>query len=295
MRVALAFPGQGVSATAIRSALAHNEDDSLVRLLRERLNVDEWSSLDLLDTRASQPCTYVCSLIAARGAPREDVRLVVGHSLGEITATVYAGAITPGDGLNLVIRRAELCHDRQTHRAGAMVAVMGLDHLTLEWVRRLAAANGGVLEFAALNSPRQAVLSGDVARVDDVVTLVQEHEGIAQVLPIGGAFHSGHMRDAVSDFREAVEGLELGELAVPVLSTIDCALHLEAQSLARNLVRGLVLPVRWLEALHAVKEFGIDEAWDCGPGSTLAKLGRHTGVLPFRPIPQPAETAATGS
>lgn len=292
--LAVAFPGQGVDAAAAQAVLRDHAGHPLVDQLAAHFGADEWSSLDFGDTRVSQPCTFLGGLLNAwERVPAGRADLVIGHSLGEITAATFAGAIDPAAALALVIRRGEVCHHAQTQRPGAMVAVMGVDPAGVEWARRLAVARTRlVLEVAAVNGPRQTVLSGDADAVAEATRIVAELQGIAQVLPIGGAFHSPLMLDALPAFEQAVAETEIVDPGVPLLSSVDGQLHLSGAGLASLFVRALLLPVRWLDATTAVVATGVEEAWDAGPGRTLHKLARRGGVLRFvdEPVGQEVST-----
>jgi [acyl-carrier-protein] S-malonyltransferase len=277
----VAFPGQGVAQPAVRVTLRRHDRHPLVRRLAGIVG-DDWEQLDLLDTRNSQPCTFVAGLVAAQAVDIDRVPITMGHSLGEITALAFAGVVSSEAGLELVRRRGEACQAVQSRHPGAMAAVMGLEPMVVEWLRRRAGArSGGVLDVAAVNGPRQIILSGHRQAVDEVVRLVGEHQGLAQVLPIGGAFHCGLMDDALAPFGDAVAQVTLSDPLVSVLSTVDCQVHLRGEDFRPLLVQALVLPVRWHEALCVVRERGIERGWDAGPGETLAKLGRRTKLVQF--------------
>jgi len=289
-----AFPGQGVPSDALTDAAERHHDHPLVRDALRLLAVTDISSADLKDTRATQPLVYALSFAEASQIQRPGIRLVLGHSLGELTALAFAGVIDPGDGLEIAGFRGEVCHSHARARDGQMMAVMGLDGLAVEWARRLAVAHSdAVLEIAAYNGRKQAVLSGDRAAFDALVPIVSAMEGIIAELPIGGSFHSPLMEPATHDFAAKLDGVDFRSPAIPVLSTIDCARHTDAAALRRQLVRGLVLPVRWTDAIGAAAADGLEEALDVGPGETLHKLGRRERTTGLRWIRAEAEVSST--
>jgi [acyl-carrier-protein] S-malonyltransferase len=288
----LAFPGQGIPPEALVEAAERHHRHPLVRDALRLVAPGGISSADLQDTRVTQPLVYALSFAAAGEVRRPGIQLVLGHSLGELTALAFAGVIDPGDGLEIAGYRGEVCHRHARARDGQMMAVMGLDGLMVELARRLAVAQSdAVLEVAAYNGRRQLVLSGDRAAFAELVPIVAGMQGMITELPIGGSFHSPLMEPATHDFRAKLDRVELRSPAIPVLSTIDCARHTDPQDLRRQLVRGLVLPVRWTDALATASAEGLEEAVDVGPGETLHKLGRRERTSGLRWVRAEAEVS----
>lgn len=286
------FAGQGVAPAAVRDTLAAHRDHWLVSALMEGLgglSVESLESLDLADTRVSQPATYVAGLVGAevrlgRGAP---VPVVLGHSLGEITALAYAGVLDPREGLELTFSRGRSCHAAQQRRPGAMVAITGLDLDEVELLRRqVVAEHRGVLEIAATNHGLQVVLSGDAAAVSALVDRVRGTTGRAAVLPIGGAFHSPLMVAAAEEWRGALTSLALSPGLIPTMSGIDARLHEDPEDFRELLARALVLPVRWADTLREVVRLGVRALWEAGPGRGLSALGRRGGIVSFVELDQ---------
>lgn len=286
--LAVAFPGQGSKAPAMVSALTRYWEHPLVKEFRSRAALDDPERVDIRDTRLAQPATYACGLAAAEeilGGGAEPAA-VLGHSLGELTALALAGVLDPGDGLALALRRGEICHGQQGDRPGSMIAVMGTDLSGADWVRRLAIArSGGVLEFAGLNGRRQTVLSGDTRTAESAIAVAGEMEVLAEVLPIGGSFHSPLMAGALEPWRAAVEAVTFRSARVPVVSTVDAQTHRDGDELRELLIRALILPVRWMESTHRLRAEGVTRVWDAGPGETLHKLGRREHVVQFVSLP----------
>jgi len=286
---ALAFPGQGIDRAAVIAALDAAADHPLAAVLGDVLGAvgaRHWAEADFEDTRVTQPAVYVASLLSARAvlAP-EQVRFVLGHSLGEISAAAFARVIGDEDGLRLVETRAALCHRVHAARPGAMAAVMGLELTEVEWLRRrTVAATGQVLDVAALNGRRQVVVSGDLEAVERMTSAVAAAEGLVARLPIGGCYHSPLLAGAADELAGALAALPLGDAAVPVLSTTDLVPRRAAADIAASLVRALVLPVRWQESLGWLRDAGVAWVWDSGPGETLQKLARRGGEVRFRAV-----------
>lgn len=277
--IALAFPGQGVDWKPVLQVLEENPEHPLVSAVAERLGTRHWNELDPLDTRHSQPLTYVSGLVGARAQERQQVGLVMGHSLGELTACAWAGAVEPRAGLEAVIARASLGHHGQSTRPGAMAAFMRIDATKLEDIRQQTlAARHGELVTAVTNSPTQHVLSGDADLVDTAVARANDGGAVARRLPIGGAYHSPLMKPALERFRPVVEAAVSADPTVPVvLSTAGAALTTRRE-VTEGLIAALVRPVDWPRAVSVASGLGVDEAVDAGPGNTLLRLARFLEV-----------------
>lgn len=276
---AIAFPGQGGDWGAALEVLAGASGHPLVRALADRLGTDRWSSLDGLDTRNAQPVVYVAGLVGPAAAHRE-ATLALGHSLGEITASAWAGAIEPEAGLDLVVARAALGHDADAVRPGAMAAVNRWDRARVELLRRtIQGEAAGVLDVAVVNSPTQIVLSGDAALVAAAVDRANAEGAVARRLPIGGAYHSSLLVPALAGFAERVAAAVTQPPSVPVVSsTLGRALH-TVDDLVGGLPASLVLPVDWPATVAAAAALGADRAWEAGPGDTLTRLSRFAPGL----------------
>jgi [acyl-carrier-protein] S-malonyltransferase len=284
----VAFAGQGVQAEAITATLEGHRDHPLVGMLLARLGLLSVEALDLADTRVSQAATFVAGLAAAhsRFGPAADMPVAVGHSLGEITALAFARAIRPEDGLRLALARGRICHAAQRRRPGAMVAVIGLDHEAVERLRRQVVAEGhGVLEIAGINGRRQIVLSGDRAAVTAVAAHVEGSAARAVQLPIGGAFHSSLMSDALPRWRRALRSVTFVRSEITVVSCIDSRPHREPEAFRELLAAALVMPVRWVDTLDTVRGLGVHQMWEAGPGQVLRSLARRGGAVEFVDVP----------
>lgn len=284
--MAVAFPGQGVDPVAACAALDAHAGHPLVAHLAAVTGRTAWAPADLADTRVAQPVIVAAGLLAAADAGLADrAALAVGHSLGEITALAFAGSLAPEDAVALVAARAEAGHAAQEARPGRMVASLKLDLAAVEWARRRAVADaGGVLDVAVVNGPAQVVLSGDRATADRAADLVAEAGGVPRRLGIGGAFHSSLLAGAVAPFAARVAALDLAPPRIPVQLSTAPTLVEGPEGLAalpELLSRALVLPVDWVRTLHLLRDRGVAEAVDVGPGRTLANLADHTPVLPF--------------
>jgi [acyl-carrier-protein] S-malonyltransferase len=286
MREALAFPGQGVDPVATVAVLDGAPDHPLVALARELAapHVDGAALTPrlLADTRVAQPCVVAAGLVAAEDLAPGPV--VVGHSLGEITACAAAGALAGEDAVRLVALRAEIGVRATAGRPGMMVAVMRLDHDAIEWVRRLAVGRtGGLLDVAVVNSDRQVVLTGDEEAARVAVDLAFEAGGKARRLGIGGAFHSPLLAPAIDELEAAVRAAEPRDPQVPVVCSTGPVLT-GAADVAPALAAALVRPVDWPRAVRRAVELGAEGVLDAGPGATLRNLSEHFASPPTRAL-----------
>jgi [acyl-carrier-protein] S-malonyltransferase len=278
---ALAFPGQGVDRSETVAALEEHAADPLVVRLAVRLGTNQWADLDLGDTRIAQPAVFAAGIGRTR-ARRDRVQgagprpVVLGHSLGEVTALTFAGVLDEGDALDLVVRRAELCAAAQESHPGRMLSLVGCPPATAEWIRRRAVrATGGVLEVAAWNNATQVVLSGDLDAVDRAIHEAGRAEVIGVPLDISGGFHSSLMSEAADELDEFTASLSWHEPRLRVWSTSNCGFVADGRAARQMVSRGLVVPVMWSQSMAALAEAGIDEVVEAGPGITLTKLSKR--------------------
>ncbi len=280
----LAFPGQGGDWQSALATLQADADHPLVAHLAGRLGTNAWERLDPHDTRHAQPVIFAAGLlgIAARLRPGSEVAMVVGHSLGEITAAAWSGALDPQAGIDLLVERAELAHQAQLQRPGAMASVMRWDRVQVDGLRAEIETDGdGELTVAVVNSPTQHVLSGDAAAVERAVKLANERGGVARALAIGGAFHSPLMASAMGSFRSSVERAGIEAPAVPLIPSTTGLVTVDGAELAEALVASLARPVDWPEAIRTASRAGAQVGIDAGPGDTIVRLARFLPELPF--------------
>ncbi|NUS65703.1 MAG: SDR family NAD(P)-dependent oxidoreductase [Saccharothrix sp.] len=261
-RIGLLFPGQ---ASPVRPALPAWAATLPVPALRPDLRIEE----DDVDTAAAQPAIVRQSLaglawLAATGC---DPVAAVGHSLGEVTALVWAGALTPQAGLELVTARGELMARHGT--PGTTMAGLGADPTTVTALVKETDAT-----IAALNSPRQTVIAGPAPDVAEVVDRARAQDILATPLRVSHGFHSAAMAPVQPEFEVALARTDFAPLRKPVFSTVT------GDRVARPadlLVRQLVEPVRFQEAVeHLVPR--ADLLIEVGPGTTTAGLVRERGI-----------------
>jgi [acyl-carrier-protein] S-malonyltransferase len=279
--LAMLFPGQGSQAPDMREQVERHRPD-LLELARAEVSDDLFERADE-GTRWAQPAIF-CAALAGWEVLRErhEPGVMAGHSLGEISALVAAGALDAADGLRLVAARGRLM---QEAAEGGMLAVRARERAPVEQV----AAETG-LSIANDNAPDQLVLSGELAALDDAERLLRERRIRAKRLPVAGAFHSPLMEPAVEPFRRFVEEVDVREPGVPVLSCVTAAPFADIRS---QLVEAITSPVRWTDVMHALRDLGATRYVETGPGRVLTNLVRKSldGVEAEAPLAMEAAGA----
>jgi [acyl-carrier-protein] S-malonyltransferase len=231
---------------------------------------------ELTLTHNAQPAilAHSAAVLAVLAEQLSDTRAATGHSLGEYSAHVAAGSLTPTDAARLVRRRGELMLDAGRRRPGAMSAVLGLDPAEVEAACRDASGNGGVAVPANLNGPEQTVISGD----PDAVTRAGEGcrtRGARRVVPlkVSGAFHSPLMAPAAAPLADALAGSGFTDPRYPVVANATAEPVRLASDAIRLLVEQLTAPVRWTECVRAAAALAPGAVFlEVGPGNVLAGL-----------------------
>jgi [acyl-carrier-protein] S-malonyltransferase len=263
-QLALLFPGQGSQTGGMRETVERRLPD-LLELALEEVGADLFErAAD--GTRWAQPAIYCAALAGARELDVEP-DVMAGHSLGEITALVEAGALDAENGLRLVAARGRFMQEAAEETGdGGMTAVRARED-NRDAIAEVAAANE--VSIANDNAPDQLVLSGAVEALDRVEEQLKERGVRGKRLPVAGAFHSPLMQPAVEPFRAVVDGIVFAEQRVPVMS---CVTAKPFEDIPAELVRALTEPVRWLEVVRALDDRGVTEFVETGPGRVLTNL-----------------------
>jgi [acyl-carrier-protein] S-malonyltransferase len=233
---------------------------------------------ELTATSNAQPALLVHSIAVHRlvGGRLGGAAMVAGHSLGEFSAWVAAGALGFGDGVRTVRLRGELMYRSGQARPGTMAAVLGLEDGAAAALCRSATSEGGVCVPANYNSPGQIVISGDRPAVERAMGLARE-AGAKRAVPlnVSGAFHSPLMESAAAGLAAQLESVAFGEPAFPVVSNVTAAPVTDPAEGRRLLVRQLTAPVRWADSVRAMVAAGVRDFVELGAGSVLAGLVRR--------------------
>lgn len=269
MAEALLFPGQGSQEPGM-GELVEAHAPELATLVRDALGRDPFE-LAGEGTVYAQPAIVCASIARWVAAGRPAAGAFAGHSLGELSALVAAGALAPADGARLALERGRLMQAAARRSPGAMVALLG-DAAT---ARDVAARAG--LEVANDNGPTQLVVAGPVRAVEALPAAARAAGLRAIRLAVAGAFHTGAMNPARAAYRRALEAVELREPAAPVYSSSTAAPFPRGPAAVRDqLAAALVQPVRWRETMDALRAAGVDRFVEVGPGKALTGMVRRS-------------------
>jgi len=281
---ALLFPGQGSQAVgmldawgdhpAVRDTL-REASAALGQDLAELIHDGPKEALDL--TTNTQPVMLTAGIACYRAWRAEggaEPAAVAGHSLGEYTALVAAGALTLADALPLVRFRAQAMQDAVPVGAGAMAAILGLDAQAVrEGCAQAAAASGEVVEAVNFNDPKQTVIAGTRAGVDKACEVLKALGAKrALLLAVSAPFHSSLMRPAAERLRERLAGVAVSKPRMPVVNNVDVAVVDDPASIRDALYRQAFGAVRWVETVQALRLRGLGCLIECGPGKALAGM-----------------------
>ncbi len=229
----------------------------------------------LKETKVTQPAVFLHS-VAMAAAMGDGFRpdMVGGHSLGEFSALVAAGALTFEDALRLVYARAMAMQKCCEAQPGGMAAVLRLDDETIERICSEVSADGdGVVVPANYNCPGQLVISGNKDKVQKACDkLLEAGARRALILPVGGAFHSPLMQGAKDELQAAIEATEFHEPKCPVYQNVDGKAHTDADEIKKNLIAQLTASVRWTQEVQSMIAAGATEFVECGPGQALTGM-----------------------
>jgi [acyl-carrier-protein] S-malonyltransferase len=284
VKLAFLFPGQGAQAVGMGRALA--EAEPLARETFERADAALGFALtrvmwegpedELRQTVHAQPALLAHGVAAWRLLERAGLRpaFTAGHSLGEYTACVAAGALSFEDAIRLVHRRGELMHRAGIERPGAMAAILGLDAAAARAACAEAAGAGEVVA-ANLNAPGQVVISGEVPAVERAGEIAKA-AGAKRVirLVVSGAFHSPLMASAAEGLRAALDAVELRDAECPVICNVDARPVRRAGEIRDALERQLLGAVRWEESMRLLLGSGVEGFVEAGTGKVLRGLLR---------------------
>ncbi len=303
---AFVFPGQGSQSVgmldawgdhpAVRQTLAE-ASDVLDQDLARLIHVGPKEALEL--TTNTQPVMLVAGIACyrawrAEGGP--EPAAVAGHSLGEYSALVAAGALELADALPLVRFRAQAMQQAVPLGAGAMAAILGLDAATVRAVcADVAAQSGELVAPANFNDPKQTVISGSKAGVDLACEALKA-QGAKRtlLLAVSAPFHSSLMNPAADALRVRLAAVRISAPRIPVINNIDVAVQTEPEALRDALARQACGPVRWVEVMQALRTRGLNHIFECGPGKVLANLARRIDTeLVSGAVHDPASLAET--
>ena len=285
MKFASFFPGQGSQSLGMMNGF---EGRAVVEATFDEasaaLGQDLWAMMNgsdaapINETVNTQPLMLAAGVATYRAyleAGGKTPAVVAGHSLGEYSALVAAGALSFADAVKLVRLRAELMQSAVPQGVGAMAAVLGLDDDQVQAICAQA-AQGEVVEAVNFNSPGQVVIAGNVAAVERAMAAAKEAGAKrALPLPVSVPSHCSLMKPAAEKLAEALQDVVIHTPQIRVIHNADVAAYDDADKIKDALVRQLYSPVRWTETVNALVAEGIAESAECGPGKVLAGLAKR--------------------
>ena len=289
------FPGQGAQFTGMGKDLYDNSE--IAREMMEKANdilgfrltdiMFEGDAEALKQTKVTQPAVFLHSVVMAKCMGEAfNPDMVGGHSLGEFSALVAAGALDFEDGLKLVYARALAMQKACEAAPGGMAAVLRLSDEEIERIcADVTAQSGkGVVVAANYNCPGQLVISGNKEAVEVACEkLLEAGARRALPLPVGGAFHSPLMQPAKEELEAAIAATEFHTPLCPIYQNVDGKAHTDPGEIKKNLIAQLTASVRWTQEVESMVEAGATEFVECGPGQALmgmiAKIAKDASVL----------------
>jgi [acyl-carrier-protein] S-malonyltransferase len=286
VKIAFLFPGQGSQSVGMGRSLAHassgaaalwRQADEALGFALSRLCF-EGPEGELGLTVNTQPAVLTASVAAAAALSERGIHpdLVAGHSLGEYSALVVAGALGFVDAVRLVRQRGLLMQEAVPVGTGAMAALLGLDLASAEQACA-EAAQGEVVSVANINSPGQIVIAGHTGAVERAVKVAAGLGGKkSMLLPVSAPFHCALMKPAAARLAVELERVTVHAPRVPVVRNVDALATTSADEVKPCLVRQVVSPVRWTACLEALAGAGATSWLEVGPGRVLTGLLKRT-------------------
>ncbi|MFA6313127.1 MAG: ACP S-malonyltransferase [Sterolibacterium sp.] len=282
MKFALVFPGQGSQSLGMMAsygdspAIRKTFDEASLALGRDLWKLATEGPAEALNqTVNTQPLMLAAGIAAYRlwldkGGAQPS--MVAGHSLGEYSALVAAGAMAFADAIPLVELRAKAMQEAVPPGEGAMAAILGIDAAAVQ-AACAESAQGQVVEAVNFNAPEQIVIAGHAAAVQRAADACKARGAKrAVLLPVSAPFHCSLMQPAAERLRQRLATIDVVEPKIQLINNVDVACHTDPVRIKDALVRQAAAPVRWVETMQMMAHQGITHVYECGPGKVLAGL-----------------------
>ena len=286
--IAFVFPGQGSQQVGMLAS-AHDKFAVVRNTFEEAsdaLDHNLWSlvmsgpqeALNLTET--TQPVLLTCSVALWRAwgeASGVLPRIMAGHSLGEFSALVCAGALEFADAVKLVRKRGEFMQTAVPAGQGAMAAIIGIDDSeVIRICQQVAQEQNSVVSAVNFNSPGQVVIAGSAAAVDSAISALKEAGAKrALPLPVSAPFHTQLMKPAGEDLAEVIAGITITSPKIPVVHNVNAKVEADPEKIRALLVEQIYSPVQWTACMRSVIDAGAQNIVECGPGKVLSGLSRR--------------------
>jgi [acyl-carrier-protein] S-malonyltransferase len=286
--IAFVFPGQGSQQVGMLAA-AHQHFVAVRDTFAEAADVlgyDMWALVQngpqeaLNLTATTQPVLLTSSVALWRAWHSEtDIQpsIMAGHSLGEFSAFVCAGALKFGDAVSLVRKRGEFMQTAVPVGQGAMAAILGLEDMVINRIcEEVTQDPGAVVSAVNFNSPGQVVIAGHTAAVDAaIIALKDAGAKRALPLPVSAPFHTALMKPAGQELAKVLATITISSPQLPVVHNVHAATETDPETIRKLLVEQIYSPVRWTSCIQAIIAAGASHIVECGPGNVLSGLNRR--------------------
>jgi len=282
-KIAFIFPGQGSQTVGMGKDLVEKDEKAagVFRAADEKLGISLSSIIfdgpqeTLTLTYNAQPALLTTSIAFFEKVKEAGIvpDYVAGHSLGEYTALVAAGALSFTDAVFVVRKRGEFMEEAVPAGKGTMAAVLGMNSDILQSITEEVSETGTPVQLANLNCPGQIVISGSKEGVERASELARE-KGAKRVIPldVSGPFHSSLMEPAAGKLEEVLNGIAITDAEIPVIANVTAEPMAESGEIKRKLIEQLYSPVRWEQSVNKMIELGVDTFVEIGPGKVLSGL-----------------------
>lgn len=284
-KIAFVFPGQGAQSVGmgkdfydnfdIAKKLFDEADDALGYSIKKMCF--EGSEDDLKLTANTQPAILIVSVIAAELLKAEGITAEIagGHSLGEYSALVAAGSLKFADAVKLVHKRGEFMQEAVPVGEGSMAAIIGLDdEIIVDACKK--SSEVGEVQAVNFNCPGQTVIAGTVKGVESAVEILKSAGAKkAVILPVSAPFHSTLMKPASEKLSAELDKVKIKNADFPIASNFTGKLETSSDEIKKNLVAQADHPVKWIDCVKSMREFGAETFVECGPGKTLCGFNRR--------------------